>query len=152
MANHIRKQIRDAVVTLLTGLPTTGSKVYANRVWPLNDAELPGILVMSDADTVNSYSEGSVVANTPRNVNRTAHLTVQVLTRGAAIDDQLDQVCLEVEKALAADRFLGGLSSNVTLVDTRIQLKGDGEKPTGEASMSYQIEYWVLDTTPDVKG
>jgi hypothetical protein len=149
---HIRKQIRDAVVTLLTGLATTGSKVYPNRVWPLSEAELPGILVMADADTVSSYSEGSLAANTPRNINRLAHLTVQALARGDAIDDQLDQICLEVEKALAADRFLGGLSVNVTLVDTRIQLKGDGEKPTGEATMSYLIEYWVLDTTPDVRG
>ena len=152
MALHLRKQIRDAVVGLLTGLPTTGAKVYANRVWPLGNSELPGILVMADADTVNSYSEGSVVANVPRNVNRTAHLTVQCIAQGNAIDDQLDQVCLEVEKALAADRFLGGLSANVTLVDTRIQLKGDGERPTGEATMSYQVEYWVLDTTPDVRG
>lgn len=150
--SHIRKQIRDAVTLKLTGLPTTGANVFQTRVWPVNDSELPGILVMLDADQINSYSDGSVVANTPRSVNRTLHLTVQALVRGLAIDDALDQICLEVEKALAVDRFLGGLSVNVTLADTRIQFKGDGEKPTGEASMSYQIEYWVLDTTPDVKG
>ncbi len=150
--SHIRAQIRAAVVTLLSGLPTTGAKVFQTRVWPVNDSELPCLLVMTDADIINSYSEGSVVANTPRNVNRTLHLAVQALVRGTAIDDALDQICLEVEKALAADRFLGGLSVNVTLADTRIQFKGDGEQPTGEATMTYQIEYWVLDTTPDVKG
>ncbi len=150
--SHIRKQIRDAVVIKLTGLATTGVNVFQTRIWPVNDAELPCLLVLTDGDTVNSYSEGSVVANTPRNVNRTLHLTVQVLVRGTSIDDALDQICLEVEKALASDRFLGGLSVNVTLTDTRIEFKGDGEKPTGEATMTYQIEYWVLDTTPDVRG
>ncbi len=150
--SSIRSQIRAAVITKLTGLPTTGANVFQTRVWPVNDTELPCLLVTTDADVVNSYSEGSVVGNTPRDVNRTMHLTVQAVVRGAVIDDPLDQICLEVEKALAADRFLGGLSVNVTLADTRIQFKGDGEKPTGEASMSYQIEYWVLDTTPDVKG
>ena len=150
--SHIRAQIRAAVVNLLTGLTTTGANVFQTRVWPVNDSELPCLLVMTDADVVSSYSEGSVVANTPRNVNRTMHLTVQALVRSATTDDALDQICLEVEKALSADRFLGGLSANVTLADTRIQFKGDGEKPTGEATMTYQIEYWVLDTTPDVKG
>lgn len=150
--SHIRAQIRAAVITNLTGLFTTGANVFQTRVWPINDSELPCLLVMTDADVVNSYSEGSVVGNTPRNVNRTMHLAIQAVVRGLAIDDALDQICLEVEKALSADRFLGGLSVNVALADTRIQFKGDGEKPTGEATMTYQIEYWVLDTTPDVRN
>ena len=33
---HLRKQIRDDVVTTLTGLSTTGSKVYASRVYPID--------------------------------------------------------------------------------------------------------------------
>lgn len=118
----------------------------------MDASELPGILVMTDGDAVSSYSEGSAVGNISRNVNRTLHVSLQVLVRGAAIDDQIDQICLEAEKALAADRFLGGLCSNVTQVDTRIAFKGDGEYPTGEATVVYQVEYWVLETSPDVKG
>ena len=32
---HLRKQIRDNVVTALTGLSTTGSRVYGSRVYPM---------------------------------------------------------------------------------------------------------------------
>lgn len=150
--SHIRQQIRAAILAKLTGLPTTGGNVFQTRVWPVNDSELPCLLIMTDADMINSYSDGSLVGFVPRSVNRTLHLTIVAVVRGVAIDDALDAICLDVEKALAADRFLGGLSANITLSDTRIQFKGEGEKPTGEATMSWLIEYWVSDTTPDVKG
>ena len=47
MALHLRDQIMDALATLLTGLTTTGSRVYVDRdadSEPLSAAELPGIL------------------------------------------------------------------------------------------------------------
>ena len=34
MANHVRQQIRERIATDLTGLTTTGSKVYQSRVYP----------------------------------------------------------------------------------------------------------------------
>jgi hypothetical protein len=42
---HLRKQIRDNVVTALTGLSTTGSRVYGSRVYPMAAANLPGLCV-----------------------------------------------------------------------------------------------------------
>jgi hypothetical protein len=150
--SHIRKQIRDAVIAKLTGLTTTGANVFQNRVFPVNDSELPGLIVMTDSDTINSRSEGSWAGLVPRNLDRTMHLTIKAIVRGTVIDDPLDQICLEVEKALCADRFLGGLSTDVTMVDTRIEFNGDGEKPGGIATMNWQVEYWVLDTTPDMRG
>lgn len=150
--SHLRKQIRDAVVVKITGLTTTGANVFQTSVFPINDSELPALLVQTDGDTVNTRSEGSWAGRVPRNLDRTIHLTIKAIVRGAVIDDALDEICLEVEKALGADRFLGGLSTDVALQDTRFEFTGDGEKPGGIATMNWQIEYWVLDTTPDVKG
>ena len=46
MADHVRKQIRDRLVTLLTGLATTGSRVYKSRVYNLAPTyELPCLLI-----------------------------------------------------------------------------------------------------------
>ena len=45
---HLRKQIRDNVVTALTGLSTTGSRVYASRVYP----NLPGLCVYTKSESV----------------------------------------------------------------------------------------------------
>jgi len=43
MADHLHKQIRAALVTKLTGLATSGARVYANRLYPLDSANLPGL-------------------------------------------------------------------------------------------------------------
>jgi len=49
---HLRKQIRDNVVTVLTGLSTTGSRVYASRVYPMAAANLPGLCVYTKSESV----------------------------------------------------------------------------------------------------
>jgi hypothetical protein len=51
MANHVRQQIRERVATTLTGLTTTGSKVYQSRVYPLAANNLPGLLVFTNSET-----------------------------------------------------------------------------------------------------
>ena len=45
--SHPRTQIRAAVVALLTGLPITGSNVFASRVRPFHDSELPALNVLT---------------------------------------------------------------------------------------------------------
>ena len=42
---HIRKTIRENIVTTLTGLATTGSSVYETRIFPINYAKLPALMV-----------------------------------------------------------------------------------------------------------
>ena len=34
---HVRQQIRDAIVTALTGLTTTGTNVFRSRIYPLEN-------------------------------------------------------------------------------------------------------------------
>ena len=43
--SHAHTQIRDAAVLALTGLTSTGSRVYPNRIFTLADANLPGLRV-----------------------------------------------------------------------------------------------------------
>ena len=50
MVDHIRKQIRDAVKTALTGLTTTGANVFSGRVSPLKESEVPGLLIFLNGD------------------------------------------------------------------------------------------------------
>ena len=40
MTTHVRKQIRDAAITALTGLTTTGANVKNSPVYPMQDADL----------------------------------------------------------------------------------------------------------------
>jgi len=50
MANHIRQQIREKFGTLLTGLTTTGSNVYQSRVYPLENANLPALIIYTKSE------------------------------------------------------------------------------------------------------
>ena len=44
--SHARQKIRDAVVTLITGLTTTGTRVYDTKLYNLDPSEdLPGLVV-----------------------------------------------------------------------------------------------------------
>ena len=47
---HVRKQIRDAVITALTGLSTTGSNVFRSRIYPLESNKIPGLCVFSKSE------------------------------------------------------------------------------------------------------
>jgi hypothetical protein len=49
---HVRKQIRDAVITSVTGLTTTGSNVFRSRIYPLEQTKLPGLCVFTRSETV----------------------------------------------------------------------------------------------------
>ncbi len=92
---HLRKQIRDNVVTALTGLSTTGSRVYASRVYPMAAAKLPGLCVYAKSEEVETTT-----TTRPRTQLRTLTLSVEgfaVATSG--LDNTLDAISLEVEEA-----------------------------------------------------
>jgi len=94
---HLRKQIRDNVVTALTGLSTTGSRVYASRVYPMAAANLPGLCVYSKSEEVETTT-----ITRPRTQVRTLTLSVEgfvVATSG--LDNILDAISLDVEEGLA---------------------------------------------------
>ena len=50
---HLREQIRDRVVTDLTGLTTTGSRVFRSRIYPLESNDLPGLCIFTKSETTD---------------------------------------------------------------------------------------------------
>ena len=50
MANHLRQQIRERIGTTLTGLSTTGSNVFQSRVYPLEDTNLPALVIYTKSE------------------------------------------------------------------------------------------------------
>ena len=113
---HLRKQIRDDVVTTLTGLSTTGSKVYASRVYPMAAANLPGLCVYAKSEEVETTT-----ITRPRTQVRTLTLSVEgfaVATSG--LDNTLDAVSLEMEEALATDPSCSSLAKDTGLKLSRL--------------------------------
>lgn len=146
MADHVRKQIRAAAATALTGLSTTGARVYASRVHPLQDADLPALRLSNPSEDIAISSMG---AN--RIVERTLRLVVEACVKAASgYEDTVDQIVKEVEVALAADQTLGGLCKYIQLGSIETELSGDAELPIAVATMTFAVPYYTALNAPDV--
>lgn len=135
---HVRKQIRDAVATLLSsGVTLVSGRVFASRVYPLAQAKLPAVLVYTRSETSGLQTIGSAITSA-----RSLSLSVDAYVRATTtFDDDLDAICVQIEEAIAADFRLGGLAKDAVLIGTEIDYNGDTEQPIAVARLTYTIRY-----------
>jgi hypothetical protein len=146
MANHVRRQIRERVATTLTGLTTTGSKVFQSRVYPLTANNLPGLLVY----TTSESSDPDVMGAQPQ-LERELNLVIEGYAKTTSnLDDVMDEIAKEIEVAMAADTTINALAEDSFLTDTEIQLTGEGEQPIGMVTMNFTVQYRTANNAPDV--
>lgn len=146
MADSIRRQIRLAAAAALAGLATTGTRVYASRVYPMDEADLPGLCVYLNDETIEPADLDKLTARNPE-------LVVEgYVKRATAADDQIDAILQEVEVALAVDPTFGGLAQGLAPNGIQI-LSGDElelEKPAFVAKFTFQMQYFAQFGAPDV--
>lgn len=144
---HPRKAIRDAAVQALTGLTTTGSRVYPTRVTAYDPAAAggPGLMVYtfsedSQFDTVGPH----------RSLARSLDLAVEAIVMlNDSFDDTLDQIALEVETAFGNNPTLNGTAKDVELRRTQIAAAKDAEKQIGGMVLTFAVSYRTLGTNPE---
>jgi len=142
MADHVRKQIRNAVATLLTGLPTAGARVFKSRVYDMQDADLPGLRVYLKDEAVSREGVSQVLA-------RMAELVVECCSKSSSsTDDQIDEMTKEVEATIGANQQAGGAKS-ITLDRIETDLDGEAEKPRAVARLVFKALYYTYTHTPD---
>lgn len=149
MADHLRTQIRDAFVTALTGLSTTGNRVEVGRATPIAADAQPTLLVDVGGEAiVNS----SVLARASRIQERTLEVVVRAAVKTAAgtyLDD-LDQIAKEVEIALAGAQTLGGLCKSIQPRDfDEPEIDGTGNKTVAVMAMHFDVLYFAALNAPD---
>jgi hypothetical protein len=145
MADHLHKQIRTATVTKLTGLTTSATRVYANRLQPMADANLPGLRIYLDDERAEPLTIHAPVA-----ISRELTLVVECCAKAASgLDDTLDLMSKEVEIALAA-----GISvSPQTLYPAYSGMSFDDEqadKPVGVKRLTFSVPFTAMSNAPDV--
>jgi hypothetical protein len=146
MADHIRQQIRERIATTLTGLTTTGSNVYQSRIYPMQDSNIPGLLVYSTSED----SDIDVMGSTGT-LNRLLNVSVEGYVKSTSeFDDKIDDICKEVETAMAGDQTINGLAKNSFLSSTEINYSGEGEQPIGVVTLNYVVQYRTATNAPDV--
>jgi hypothetical protein len=152
MPDHVRQQIRDAVVTGLTGLTTTGSRVYPGRTRPLAKGHDATLLVYTRSETGERTVQGA-----PGKITRRCLLDIEGRVSTAGVpDDMLDTIASEIETAMAAlinfgtARVLGGLAMNLEYLGTDIIAEADGERHDGGVRVQYRVTYRTVEGAPTV--
>ena len=143
---HVRKQIRDSIVTALTGLDTIGANVFQSRVYPISSGSLPALTIYT-----KSESQEYATMTKPRTIERT--LTVSVDSYVQAVtgyDDSLDQIAVEIEDAITADATLGGLAKDVRIVSYESDYSGDPDQPVAHATITIDVDYVTIENDPEV--
>ena len=139
--SHVRKLIRDDVVTTLTGLTTTGSNIYRSRVYPLSASKLPGITIYTKSDA-SEYATNV----RPRTILRTLTVVVEAYVQALSdYDSQLDTIAVEIEEALAVDVTRGGYAKDTRIVAFDAEYNGDGDLPVASAVFTIEVLYSTLE-------
>jgi len=149
MADHVREQITAAAVAALTGLATTGARVFRDRDTaerPLQpDAEVPGLVIEDDGDPAER-----ITIDVARILERTMRLRVMAhVKKVAGYSAEMNQILKEVEIAMDAATLTG--AKDVVLAEVGARETAEGaEKPTVRQAFEFQILYYTAAGAPDV--
>lgn len=139
--SHVRTQIRNRVLSTLTGLTTTGSRVYASRVHPMSPDIMPGICLYCGTEKA---IDGSLKTTT-----KAVDLIIDAYVSGSAYDDIADTIQAEVDAALYADfanhRYFNGLVENLSYSMAESKYFGEAKVKHGVLRMIYQATYTTED-------
>ena len=148
---HARTLIRNAAAARLTGLVTTGTRVFKSRSLPIDPAKLAGPVLL-----VYCNGEPEIIPLTMSSEplqQRTLMLVVRGINKAnqlEACEDELDQIALEVEQALASDVTLGGVLRGMMQLETlHAGLDETLDKPCGVVELTYRCHYCVQSTHPE---
>jgi len=138
---HLRKQIRDDIITTITGLTTTGSNVFNHRVYTLGDSKLPALCVYTKNDEFVYET-----VNRPRSISGNLTVTIEAYVQATdGYDNTIDQICLEVTEALATDVTRSGLAKDTRIIGMESDLSDDGEQPLCVAIINVDVMYMFLE-------
>jgi hypothetical protein len=134
---HVRKQIRDRIASVLSSnVSLVKRRVYASRVYPLTEDNLPAITVYTGSEVSNRLNMGL------KDLNRSLSIDVDLYVRVTkTFDDDVDKIAVQVEEAIANDFTVNGLAKEAVLTGTDIQFSGDAEQPVGVAKLTFTVRY-----------
>lgn len=135
--SHLRQLIRSNIVTTVTGLATTGSRVYQTRIYPLEQSKLPGLCVYTRSETTEYTT-----ISPPRRQERTLDVVIEIYASATTnLDNTLDTVSAQIEEALAADLTRGGYAKDTKVIAFEADFDGSGEQPVGVGRLTVQVTY-----------
>lgn len=145
---HVRQQLINAVVTRLTGLTTTSTRVFAERpeAYALQESDLPCLLIYDDGEPQVT----DLVLHT-RIVERTVTLRVEGLAKATSgLSTTLRTICSEVETALGTAVTVDSRAVDVLYRRTdAIAPDADSDRPVGRIVLSFEAQLATAAAAPD---
>ena len=150
--DHVREQIAVAALAALTGLTTTGTRVFRDRDTeerPLQPSatptEIPGLLVDDDGDPAELITiDLSQILERTMRLRVTAHVK-----KLAGYGAELNQILKEVEVAMAGAVLAGAKSSRIIEVGPREKAEGS-DQPTLRQAFVFELVYYTAAGAPDI--
>lgn len=142
---HVRKRIRDAIVGLLSGLTSTGDRVWNSRSFQITTDRLPSISVFTTEEEIER-----VTLAAPVRIHRMMSVVIEVhAVRSEVVEDVLDQCAGEIETAMAGVITIDDHQLPAQLTTVSFATLDEGEQPLGVLRMVYRIPYSTNEATPD---
>ena len=137
---HVRTTLRDAAITAITGLTTTGSNVYSSRVFALSENKLPCWLVYTNNEDLE-----------PGNMAGKQIRVIELVCEGVARtvnnnDDTLDLMLEELETALTLRDL--PTAKSLDLVAVEVEFSDDGDAPFGSVTATFNVEVHTIAGAP----
>lgn len=137
---HARTLIRRAVKAQLVDQTRAETRVHTSQVFSWRVRDLPGVAVYTLSETVDPESHQTA----PRELRRELRLAIEgAVVAGADVDDALDSLAREIERAMHGDERLGGTAAEAVLQGTEIMLFEDGEQLVGVVRLVYGVTYFT---------
>lgn len=147
MADHRAEQIVQAVISKVTGLTTTGSRVYRSRTADLADANLPALVVFMGQDQPRSDGGSSSFRYIDGDLSIGIEAAVKETTDTLA-EQKLNLIRKEVTIALQADVTQGLSFVMNTTEGTAAPDLERGDKVRGSMRMEFTFHYRRSRTDP----
>ena len=124
---------------MLTGLSSTGSNVFQSHVCPLKNNDIPSLCIYTQDEEIEVGASGD-----PRVYHSTMTLIVDGYVQTFSnLDDQLDQIGIEVQVAMAEDIDINNLVKDSYLSSVDISYSGEGISPVGIIRHNYSVLYRI---------
>lgn len=145
MANHLHRQLREALKTKLTGLTTSGARVYANRLKAMEGGNLPGLRISMESEEAEPLT-----VHAPHVQERKPVVVVECCAKGDdTLDNTLDLMSKEVEVALAAGITVGSATLYPVYRGMEMDLEQVGHV-VGVKRLRFSLDYTAMSNAPDV--
>lgn len=139
---HPRKLIRDAFKAKLLGATNAGANVFASRMPPVTDDDLPAILIYGREEKDYEHGNDGEDSYKLRNLYI---ITEAMTTAGDTVDDKLDDMADQIETLIDNWQIPGFESAKIRLHETSIDVVPEVfKKPVGAVGLTWHVVYRTI--------